>query len=95
MIYLLIWIHQKHTFLKQNNTSSWFFDLRTDEGTTSLINLNEETEDIMKIVKFLKESGLLTKGSSKAIESKSKEQKGGFPSILLGILKASLSANLL
>ena len=49
----------------------------------------------MKIVKFLKESGLLTKGSSKAIESKSKEQKGGFPSILLGILKASLSANLL
>ena len=57
--------------------------------------MNEETEDIMKIVKFLKESGLLTKGVSKAIESKSKEQKGGFPSILLGILKASLSTNLL
>ena len=57
--------------------------------------MNEETEDIMKIVKFLKESGLLTKGVSKAIESKSKEQKGGFPSIVIGILKASLSANLL
>ena len=49
----------------------------------------------MKIVKFLKESGLLTKGISKAIENKSKEQKGGFASILLGILKASLLANLL
>ena len=30
-------------------------------GTTTLIILNEEMEDIMKIVKSLKESGLLTK----------------------------------
>ena len=35
-------------------------------------------EDIMKIVKSLKESGLLMKGNSKTIENEVKEQKGGF-----------------
>ena len=35
-------------------------------------------EDIIKIVKFLKEFSLLIKGVSKTMESKSKEQKGGF-----------------
>ena len=34
-------------------------------------------EDIMKIVKFLKESGLLTKGASETIDNESNEQRSG------------------
>ena len=36
-------------------------------GTTTLILLNEEMEDIMEIVKSLKDSGLLLKGVSETI----------------------------
>ena len=52
-------------------------------------------KDIMKIVKFLEESGLLIKGVSDTIKNKAKEQKGGFLSTLLGTLDASLLGNLL
>ena len=51
--------------------------------------------DIMKIVKSLEESGLLIKGISKVIKNQAKEQKGGFLSMLLGTLNASLLGNLL
>ena len=51
--------------------------------------------DIMKIIKCLEESGLLTKGVSETILKKSKEQKGGFLGMLLGTLGASLLGNLL
>ena len=40
--------------------------------------------DIMKVIKFLEESGLLIKGVSETIENEAKEQKGRFLSILLG-----------
>ena len=46
--------------------------------------------DIMKIVKCLKESGLLIKGITKTIKNEAKEQKQGFIIMLLGILDASL-----
>ena len=36
-------------------------------GTTALMISNEKIEDIMKIVKLLEESGLLTKGISETI----------------------------
>ena len=49
----------------------------------------------MKIVKSLEESGLLIKGISKTNENEPKEQKGGFLSILLGTLGASLLGKLL
>ena len=49
----------------------------------------------MKIVKPLKESGLLIKGVSKTIKNKAKEQKRGFLSMLLGTLGASLLGSLL
>ena len=62
---------------------------------TALIISNEETNDIMKIIKFLEESGLLIKGVSKTIKNEAKEQKGGFLGILLGTLDASLLENLL
>ena len=54
--------------------------------------------DIMKIVKFLEESDLLIKDVSKIIKNEAKnppKQKGGFFSILLGTLGASLLGNLL
>ena len=56
---------------------------------------NEKMNDIMKIVKSLKESGLLIKGISERIRNGVKEQKGGFLGMLLGTLSASLLGNLL
>ena len=51
--------------------------------------------DIMKIIEALENSGILLKGVSKAIENETKEQRGGFLSMLLGTLGASLLGNLL
>ena len=51
--------------------------------------------DIMKIVEALENSGILLKGISKTIENETKEQRGGFLSMLLGTLGASLLGNLL
>ena len=61
----------------------------------TLIISNNETEDIIKIVKSLEDSGLLLKGVTKTLQSEVKEQKGGFLSMLLDILGASLLGNLL
>ena len=63
-------------------------------GTTTLIISNEEMNDIMKIVQALKDSNILLKGVTKTIENKTKEQKGGFLSMLLGTFGASLLGNL-
>ena len=52
-------------------------------------------DDIMKKVKSLADAGLLMKGLNETIKNKAKEQKGGFPSMLLGTLGASLLGNLL
>ena len=52
-------------------------------------------EDIIWIVKSLEDSGLLLKGVSEAIQNEAKEQKGGFLSMLLGTLGASLLGNIL
>ena len=41
-------------------------------------------EDIIKIVKFLEDSGLLLKGVIETVQNETKEQKGGFLSLLLG-----------
>ena len=62
---------------------------------TTLITSNYETEDIIKIVNSLEDSGLLLKGVTEPVKNKVKEQKGGFLSILLGTLGASLLGNLL
>ena len=51
--------------------------------------------DIMKIIKTLENSGILLKGVSKTIKNETKEQRGGFLSMLLGTLGASLLGNLL
>ena len=52
-------------------------------------------EDIMKIVKCLEDSDLLLKGVRETIQNEAKEQKGGFLSMLLGTLEASLLGNVL
>ena len=60
-----------------------------------LIIEEEDMNDIMKIIEALENSGILLKGVSKTIENETKEQRGGFLSILLGTLGASLLGNLL
>ena len=62
---------------------------------TILITSNDENHDIIKIVKVLEDSGLLLKGVTKTVQNEVKEQKGGFLSILLSTLGASLLRNLL
>ena len=64
-------------------------------GTTTLIISNNEMNDILKIVKSLEDSGVLLKGVSETIKNEAKEQKGGFLSMLLGALGASLLGNML
>ena len=64
-------------------------------GSTTLIISNEEMNDIMKIVQALEDSNILLKGVTKTIKNETKEQKGGFLSMLLGTLGASLLGNLL
>ena len=51
--------------------------------------------DILKIVQALGDSNILLKGVTKTIKNETKEQKGGFLSMLLGTPGASLSGNLL
>ena len=60
-----------------------------------IIILNEEIEDIMKIIKPLEKSGILIKGISEAIKNEAKEQKGRFLPMLLRTLAASILGNTL
>ena len=52
-------------------------------------------EEIIKIVKFLEDHGLLSKAVSEAIENEAKQQKGGFLTRLLGTFGAILLGNML
>ena len=60
---------------------------------TTLTISNEEISDIMKIVKSLEESVLLTKGVSETIKNEAKGQKSRFLGMLLGTLDVSLLGN--
>ena len=62
---------------------------------TTLIISNDEINDIIEIVKSLEDSGLLLKGVTETVQNEVKEQKGGFLSMLLGTLGASLLVNFL
>ena len=62
---------------------------RNDNKTTLVIS-NDEMKDFIKIVKFLEDSGLLLQGQSETIQNEVKEWKGGFLSMLLDTLGASL-----
>ena len=52
-------------------------------------------DDVLKIVKSLEDSGVLLKVVSKTIQHEAKEQRGGFLSMLLGTLGASLLGDIL
>ena len=91
-------IHKKILGSGRRHSSS--FVLRpplcdASHNTATLIISKNEIEDIIKIVKSLKDSGLLLKGVTKTVQNEVKEQKGGFLSMLLGTLGASLFGNLL
>ena len=60
-----------------------------------LIIEEEYMNDIMKIIEALENCGILLKGVTKTIENETKEQGGGFLSVLIGTLGASLLGNLL
>ena len=64
-------------------------------GATTLIISNDEMDGILKIVKYLENSVVLLKGISETIQYKAKEQRGGFISMLLGTLGASLLGNVI
>ena len=67
----------------------------SDHNNTVLIISNDEMDDIIKIIKSLEDSGVLLKGVSETTQNEAKEQRGGFLSILLGTLGASLLGDIL
>ena len=69
--------------------------LGSGHNNTTLIISNDEMNDILKIVKYLEDSGVLLKGVTETIQNEAKEQIGGFLSMLLGTLGASLLGDLL
>ena len=50
-------------------------------------------DNVIKTVKSLEDSGLLLKGVTESAQNKVKEQRGGFLTMLLGTLGASLLGN--
>ena len=64
-------------------------------STTTLLILNKEMNDIMKIVYPLEDSNILLKRVTKTIKNETKEQKRGFLSMFLSTLGASLLVNIL
>ena len=52
-------------------------------------------EDLIKVVKSLDDSRLLLNGVTESVKNEVKEQRGGFLSMLLGTLRASLLGKLL
>ena len=74
--------------IQEFKKSTWFL-------APTLIISNEEINDITKIVQAVEDSNILLKRVTKTIKNETKEQKGGFLSMLLGTLGASLLGNLL
>ena len=64
-------------------------------GHTTLIISNDDMQDLFKIVKSLEDSGILLDGITETVKNEVKEQKGGFLSMLLVTLGASLLGDLL
>ena len=82
------WIHKK--VLGSGRPSS-----SASNSSTILVISNDGMKDIAEIVEFHEGSGLLPKGISETIQNEAKWQKGGFLSMLLGTLGASLLGNIL
>ena len=61
-------------------------------GNKTLIISNNDLNDLIKIITSLEEHDII-KVTRKTIKNETKEQKGGFLSMLLGTLGASLLGN--
>ena len=62
---------------------------------TTLIISNDDMQNLLKIVKSLEDSGILLDGITETVKNEVKKQKGGFLSMILGTLRASLLGDLL
>ena len=62
---------------------------------TALTISNNDVQDLLNIVKSLEDSGILLNRITETVKNEVKEQKGGFLSMLLGTLGASLLGDLL
>ena len=71
------------------------FKKKIHSSGVKLIIEQEDMNDIIKIIEVLENSGILLNGVTKTIENETKEQRGGFLSMLLGTLGTSLLGNLL
>ena len=71
------------------------FKKKIHRSGVKLIIEQEDMNDIIKIIEALENSVILLKRVTKTIENETKEQRGGFSSMLLGTLGASLLGNLL
>ena len=60
-------------------------------GTTTLIISNEEMNEIIKVVKALEDSHIFFEEVTKTIKNETKEEEGGFISMFLGTLGATIS----
>ena len=69
--------------------------LGSGHNNTTLIISNDKMDDILKIVKSPENSGVLLKGVTETIHHEAKEQRGGFLSMSLGTLGASLLGDVL
>ena len=63
-------------------------------GHTTLIISNDDMQDLLKILKSLEDSSILLDGITETVKNQVKEQKGGFLSMLLDPLGASLLGDL-
>ena len=66
-----------------------------NNNNTTLIISNDEMGNLLQMVKSLEDSRVLLKGVSETIQNEAKEQRGGFLSMLLSTLGASLLGDLL
>ena len=68
--------------------------LRTGNHTTLILS-NDDLNDLLEVIKSLEKIGILLNGITETIKDEVKEQKGGFLSMLLDTLGASLLGNML
>ena len=64
-------------------------------GTATLIILNYDMKGMIKIVKFLEDSGQILKRVNETIQNEAKEEAGEFLSMLIGTLGLGLLGKML
>ena len=67
--------------------------VRAGKGISIVIS-NKGIDDIIRIVKSLENSDIITDGFSETIKHETRKQEGGFLCILLGTLGVSMSENM-